>query len=56
MDDDTDAAWAAYELEQQHQQMLLSTDPDYLAWLDRLDYQAELERVQLSLPLNFHTH
>lgn len=53
-DDDNAAAWAALELEQQ--QMLLSTDPDYLAWLDRLAYQAELERVQLSLPLNFHTH
>lgn len=52
-DDDTGAAWAAYELELQ--QMLLGADPDYLAWLDRLITQAEIERVQLSLPLNF-TH
>lgn len=52
-DDDSTAAWAEYEL--MLQQMLLSADPDYLAWLDRLTYQAELERVQLSLPLNY-TH
>ena len=53
-DDDNASAWAEHELKLQ--QLLLSTDPDYLAWLDRLAYQAELERVQLSLPLNFHTH
>ena len=54
-DDDNAAAWAALELEQ-YQQFILSTDPDYLAWLDWLNYQAELERVQLCLPLNFHPH
>ena len=53
-DDDNAAAWHALELEQYHQ-FVLSLDPGYAEWLDWLNYQAELERVQLSLPLNF-TH
>lgn len=53
-DDDTGPAWAAHELELMHQ--FLSMDPAYAEWLDRLEYQAELERVQLRLPFPSHTH
>jgi hypothetical protein len=57
MDDEDNAAWwAALELEQQHQQLILASDPDYQLWLDRLNYQAEIERVQLRLDFNSHTH
>lgn len=53
-DQDDDGWWAAHELELQQQ--WLARDPDYQLWLDRLQHQAELERVQLRLPFDSHTH
>ena len=55
-DADNGAQWAAHELSLEHLHMILHSDPGYAEWLDRLEYQAELERVQLRLPFPSHTH